>query len=99
VALHRFREGDCLAAPSAPCAGAAWIQPGDLAAVLSRAVAVGHVLGITAGLRETDRLREVIGERHRWHAVRGHLHELNGDLSSRCGVRRGRPPGHERRRA
>jgi predicted RNA polymerase sigma factor len=48
--------------------------------VLGRAVAVGHVLGAAAGLGETDRLREVIGERHRWHAVRGHLHELNGDL-------------------
>ena len=22
----------------------------------------------------------VIGERHRWHAVRGHLHELSGNL-------------------
>ncbi|HEY7145784.1 MAG TPA: DUF6596 domain-containing protein [Streptosporangiaceae bacterium] len=33
-----------------------------------------------AGLRETDRLREVLGDRHRWHAARGHLHELNGDL-------------------
>ena len=33
-----------------------------------------------AALRETDRLREVIGDRHRWHAVRGHLHELAGDL-------------------
>jgi RNA polymerase sigma factor (sigma-70 family) len=52
----------------------------DPAAVLGRAVAVGHVLGVAAGLRETDRLREVIGERHRWHAVRGHLHELDGDL-------------------
>jgi RNA polymerase sigma factor (sigma-70 family) len=52
----------------------------DPAAVLGRAVAVGHVLGPAAGLRETDRLREVIGERHRWHAVRGHLHELDGDL-------------------
>jgi RNA polymerase sigma factor (sigma-70 family) len=52
----------------------------DPAAVLGRAVAVGHVLGAPAGLRETDRLREVIGERHRWHAVRGHLHELAGDL-------------------
>ncbi|MEA2274993.1 MAG: hypothetical protein QOI98_3701, partial [Solirubrobacteraceae bacterium] len=39
----------------------------DPAAVLGRAVAVGHVLGAAAGLRETDRLREVIGERHRWH--------------------------------
>jgi RNA polymerase sigma factor (sigma-70 family) len=52
----------------------------DPAAVLGRAVAVGHVLGAAAGLRETDRLRGVIGERHRWHAVRGHLHELGGDL-------------------
>jgi RNA polymerase sigma factor (sigma-70 family) len=50
------------------------------AAVLGRAVAVGHVLGAAAGLRETDRLRDAIGERHRWHAVRGHLHELDGDL-------------------
>ncbi|MEA3041509.1 MAG: hypothetical protein QOC65_998, partial [Sphingomonadales bacterium] len=52
----------------------------DPAAALGRAVAVGHVLGAAAGLRETDQLREVIGERHRWHAVRGHLHELDGDL-------------------
>ncbi|GHF78390.1 RNA polymerase sigma factor (sigma-70 family) [Amycolatopsis bartoniae] len=50
------------------------------AAVLARAVAVGHVRGPAAGLRETDRLREVLGGRHRWHAVRGHLHELAGDL-------------------
>jgi RNA polymerase sigma factor (sigma-70 family) len=52
----------------------------DPAAVLGRAVAVGHVLGPAAGLRETDRLREVLGDRHRWHAVRGHLHELDGDM-------------------
>jgi RNA polymerase sigma factor (sigma-70 family) len=51
----------------------------DPAAVLGRAVAVGHVLGPAAGLRETERLREVLGERHRWHAVRGHLFELGGD--------------------
>ncbi len=50
------------------------------AAVLGRAVAVGHVLGAPAGLRETERLRRVIGERHRWHAVRGYLHELDDDL-------------------
>src|SRR3984957_7875676 len=43
----------------------------DPAAVLGRAVAVGHALGAAAGLRETDRLREVIGERHRWHARGG----------------------------
>ena len=52
----------------------------DPAAVLGRAVAVGHVRGPAAGLRETDRLRGVLGDRHRWHAVRGHLHELDGDL-------------------
>jgi RNA polymerase sigma factor (sigma-70 family) len=51
----------------------------DPAAVLGRAVAVGHVLGPAAGLREVARLREVIGDRHRWHAVRGHLYELDGD--------------------
>ena len=54
----------------------------DPAAVLARAVAVGHVLGAAAGLRETDRLRHVIGDRHRWHAVRGYLHELGGDLDA-----------------
>ena len=54
----------------------------DPAAVLGRAVAVGHVRGAAAGLRETDRLRDVLGERHRWHAVRGHLHELDGDLAA-----------------
>ncbi|CAA9467175.1 MAG: RNA polymerase sigma factor [uncultured Solirubrobacteraceae bacterium] len=54
----------------------------DPAAVLGRAVAVGHVLGAAAGLRETDRLRDVLGERHRWHAVRGHLHELDGNLGA-----------------
>jgi RNA polymerase sigma factor (sigma-70 family) len=52
----------------------------DPAAVLGRAVAVGHACGAAAGLRESDRLREVLGDRHRWHAVRGHLHELDGDL-------------------
>jgi RNA polymerase sigma factor (sigma-70 family) len=50
------------------------------AAVLGRAVAVGHALDANAGLRETEQLREVLGERHRWHAVRGHLHELSGNL-------------------
>jgi RNA polymerase sigma factor (sigma-70 family) len=52
----------------------------DPAAVLGRAVALGHAVGPAAGLRETDRLRDAIGDRHRWHAVRGHLHELAGDL-------------------
>jgi RNA polymerase sigma factor (sigma-70 family) len=52
----------------------------DPAAVLGRAVAVGHVHGAAAGLRETERLREVLGARHRWHAARGYLHELEGNL-------------------
>ncbi len=56
------------------------------AAVLGRAVAVGHVLGPAAGLGETDRLREVLGERQRWHAVRAHLHELSGDLAAAAGA-------------
>ena len=55
---------------------------GDPASVLGRAVAVGHVEGAAAGLRESDQLRDVIGERHRWHAVRAHLHELDGDFSA-----------------
>jgi RNA polymerase sigma factor (sigma-70 family) len=54
----------------------------DPAAVLGRAVAVGHVLGPAAGLRETNRLRDVIGDRHRWYAVRGHLHELADDRAA-----------------
>jgi RNA polymerase sigma factor (sigma-70 family) len=54
----------------------------DPAAVLGRAVAIGHVHGGAAGLRETERLREVLGDRHRWHAVRGYLHELDGDLAA-----------------
>ena len=48
--------------------------------MLGRAVAVGHAVSPTAGLLESDRLHEVLGDRHRWHAVRGHLHELDGDL-------------------
>jgi RNA polymerase sigma factor (sigma-70 family) len=51
----------------------------DPAAVLGRAVAVAHVRGAAAGLRDTEHLRDVLGTRHRWHAVRGHLHELDGD--------------------
>jgi predicted RNA polymerase sigma factor len=54
----------------------------DPAAVLGRAVAVGHVRGPGAGLLETDRLREVLGDRHRWHAARAHLNELAGDWSA-----------------
>jgi predicted RNA polymerase sigma factor len=54
----------------------------DPAAVLGRAVALGHARGAAAGLRETDRLGAVLGDRHRWHAVRGHLHELAGEAEA-----------------
>lgn len=54
----------------------------DPAAVLGRAVALGHVDGPAAALRETDRLREVLDTRHRWHAARAYLHELDGDLAA-----------------
>ena len=54
----------------------------DPAAVLGRAVAVGHALDAKAGLRAVDRLRDVIGERHKWHAARGYLLELDGQRSA-----------------
>ena len=52
----------------------------DPAAVLSRAVAVGHVRGPHAGLREVDRVAPVLGDRYRVLAVRAYLHELAGEL-------------------
>jgi RNA polymerase sigma factor (sigma-70 family) len=54
----------------------------DPAAVLGRAIAVGHALGAEAGLREVERVRDAIGDRHRWHAARGYLLELGGDLQA-----------------
>ena len=51
----------------------------DPAAVLNRAVAVGHVNGARAGLAETERVRAALGNRDQWHAVRAYLHELGGD--------------------
>jgi RNA polymerase sigma factor (sigma-70 family) len=57
----------------------------DPTASLGRALAVGHVLGPDAGLRENERLREVLGQRHRWHAVRAYLHELGGDFPAAAG--------------
>lgn len=50
----------------------------DPAAVLNRAVAVGHVDGPPVGLAETERVRSVLGDRAQWHAVRAYLHELDG---------------------
>ena len=52
----------------------------DPAAVLSRAVAVGHVLGPKAALREVDRVIPVLGHRYRVLAVQAYLLELAGDL-------------------
>ncbi len=54
----------------------------DPAAVLNRAVAVGHVDGAQAGLLETERVRGPLGDRDQWHAVRAYLHELGGDLDA-----------------
>ena len=50
----------------------------DPAAVLNRAIAVGHVEGPTAGLAQTERVRPVLGDRDQWHAVRAYLFELDG---------------------
>ena len=54
----------------------------DPAAVLSRAVAVGHVNGARRGLAETERVRAALGDRDQWHAVRAYLHELGGDFEA-----------------
>ena len=54
----------------------------DPAAVLNRAVAVGHVEGARAGLAETERVRAALGDRDQWHAVRAYLHELGGELEA-----------------
>ena len=54
----------------------------DPAAVLNRAVAVGHVDGARAGLAETERVRAALGGRDQWHAVRAYLHELGGELEA-----------------
>jgi RNA polymerase sigma factor (sigma-70 family) len=54
----------------------------DPAGVLNRAIAVGHVLGVGAGLAETERVQELLGDRQQWHAVRAYLFELAGDLAA-----------------
>jgi RNA polymerase sigma factor (sigma-70 family) len=52
------------------------------AAVLNRAIAVGHVAGAATGLAETERVAEVLSDRQQWHAVRAYLHELGGDFAA-----------------
>lgn len=54
----------------------------DPAAVLSRAIAVGHVMGANAGLAETERVTDVLGDRQQWHAVRAYLLEMAGEHSA-----------------
>ena len=52
----------------------------DPAAVLSRAVAVGHVLGPSAGLLEVERVEPVLRDRWKVLAVQGYLLRMAGDL-------------------
>jgi RNA polymerase sigma factor (sigma-70 family) len=54
----------------------------DPAAVLSRAVAVGHVLGPSAGLLEVERVEPVLHDRYKVLAVRAYLLRLAGDLEA-----------------
>lgn len=54
----------------------------DPAAVLNRAIAVGHVIGPAAGLAETERVAGVLGDRRQWFAVRAYLYELQGSLDA-----------------
>ena len=55
---------------------------GNPAAALSRAVAVGEVDGPLAGLRALDGLAERLPDHHRLDAVRAHLHERAGDVTT-----------------
>lgn len=52
----------------------------DPAAVLSRAVAVGHVLGPSAGLLEVERVEPVLRDRWKVLAVQAYLLRMAGDL-------------------
>jgi len=57
------------------------VSPGPMVA-LGRAVAVAMVHGPEAGLAATDELDGPLGKHHRFHAVRGHLHEMAGDRAA-----------------
>jgi RNA polymerase sigma factor (sigma-70 family) len=54
----------------------------DPAAVLSRAVAVGHVLGPSAGLAEVERVEPVLQDRYKVLAVQAYLLRMAGELES-----------------
>jgi RNA polymerase sigma factor (sigma-70 family) len=49
---------------------------------LGRAVAIAMVHGPEAGLAATGELAGPLGKHHRYHAVRGHLHEMAGDMTA-----------------
>jgi RNA polymerase sigma factor (sigma-70 family) len=57
------------------------VSPGPMVS-LGRAVATAMVHGPAAGLAATDDLAGPLGRHHRFHAVRGHLHEMAGDRAS-----------------
>jgi len=60
------------------------ISPGPMVS-LGKAVAVAMVHGPQAGLDATDELAGPLGKHHRFHAVRGHLHEMAGDRAAAAG--------------
>ena len=57
------------------------VSPGPMVA-LGRAVAIAMVHGPAAGLAATGELAGPLGKHHRYHAVRGHLHEMAGDITT-----------------
>jgi RNA polymerase sigma factor (sigma-70 family) len=57
------------------------VSPGPMVA-LGRAVAIAMVHGPAAGLAATGELAGPLGKHHRYHAVRGHLHEMAGDRAA-----------------
>jgi RNA polymerase sigma factor (sigma-70 family) len=57
------------------------VSPGPMAS-LGKAVATAMVHGPAAGLAATGELADVLGRHHRFHAVRGHLHEMAGDSAA-----------------
>jgi RNA polymerase sigma factor (sigma-70 family) len=57
------------------------VSPGPMVD-LGKAVATAMVHGPRAGLAATDDLADVLGKHHRFHAVRGHLHEMAGDRAA-----------------
>ena len=65
-----------------------WLErlTGNPMVTLNRAVAVAMVDGPAAGLALLDGLDEALGDHHRLHATRAHLHELAGNpaLARRC---------------